>query len=98
MTETGNAEGDGHPRYGGITWSIVDGTGEKSCELDNWIGLDDRRPKLGSMTIHVPDSDEEDDDDLETDLLPPGAFSDIEWDNEKVEEATGNEGASMERW
>jgi len=38
-------------------------------------------------------------DDLEDDeVLPKGSFEDISWDDEKIEEATGNAGAEMERW
>lgn len=31
-------------------------------------------------------------------VLPEGALEGHEWDDEQIEEATGNEGATMERW
>lgn len=34
----------------------------------------------------------------EDEIVPDGALDDLDPDHEKIEEATGNEGASMERW
>jgi hypothetical protein len=31
-------------------------------------------------------------------VLPEGSFEEVDWDDEKIEEATGNAGATMERW
>jgi hypothetical protein len=36
--------------------------------------------------------------DGETEILPENAFNNCKWDDQEVEEATGNEGATMERW
>ncbi len=55
---------------------------------------------LGTMHIDAPDEDDEDEEESEShEFLPPYVFSGgIEWDDQKVEEASGNEGATMERW
>ncbi|GAQ83930.1 hypothetical protein KFL_001690080 [Klebsormidium nitens] len=49
-------------------------------------------PELGAVAFDRLPIDEE------FEVLPEGALEGHEWDDEQIEEATGNEGASMERW
>ena len=56
--------------------------------LDTWIGMDDKRKKLGRMVI-----------DVETEVFQDeNPFGDWEPNECSVEECSGNEGATMERW
>jgi len=100
VTETGGAEGGGYRHRWGDDddWEMVAGTAERECMLYNFLGLDEKAvTALGTMHIDVPDEDDEDEE--ESEFLPPYAFSGgIEWDDQQVEEASGNEGATMERW
>ncbi len=80
-TESGGAEGDS---YSGYDLADVD---EENVEVDNWIDArDDRAADLPAMPL-----------DDEEEILQPDAFEGLEPDDESVEEATGNEGATIER-
>ena len=53
--------------------------------LDGWVAPDGMRPDFGCMPL------------LEAELLPCGALDDMEPDEQRVHEASGNEGISVER-
>ena len=68
-------------------WSMCE-VFDNSETLDTWVGLDDKRKNLGKMDV-----------DAETEVLQDeDPFEDLEPDDVQVEECSGNEGATMERW
>lgn len=80
-TETGGALGDETGDYYDME---VD---ERETTIDSWVSIDDDDSStLPSMTI-----------DEEHEMIPSQPFKGREPDDESVEEATGNEGATMER-
>lgn len=74
--------GDGDSRSG---WDIIDP--EAVTTLSSWVTPDDSEADLPEMKI----SDEDDE------ILPADYWTDQEADDESVEEATGNEGATVSR-
>ena len=68
-------------------WSM-DEVHERIEYLDTWIGLDDKRKKLGRMVIDVEAEVFQDDN----------PFGDWEPNDCSVEECSGNAGVTMERW
>ena len=68
-------------------WSMCE-VFDTSETLDTWVGLDDERKELGNMDVDVETEVLQDDD----------PFQQVEPDDVQVEECSGNEGATMERW
>jgi hypothetical protein len=58
---------------------------DSSQYLDQWIDAQDRPVKFGKLPLH------------DGEVLPAGALDDEEPDEQRLTEATGNEGASFER-
>ena len=91
--ESGSAESRGygygyHKRYCGYRdadWSMVE-IDSTTVTLDSWVGLDDARKDISEMNV---DEDEE--------LIGGNSLDDVD-PEEEVEECSGNEGATMERW
>ncbi len=81
--------------YTGRGWDWGDGEDEDEWEmgdvddsrewLDGWARPDGRRPRLGEVEL------------LPGELLPRGALDDATPDEQRVHEASGNEGVSVER-
>ena len=81
--------------YTGRGWDWGDGEDEDEWEmgdvvdsrewLDGWARPDGRRPRLGEVEL------------LPGELLPRGALDDAAPDEQRVHEASGNEGVSVER-
>ena len=81
--------------YTGRGWDWDDGEDEEEWELgevddsrewlDGWARPDGRRPRLGEVEL------------LPGELLPRGALDDAPPDEQRVHEASGNEGVSVER-
>ncbi len=81
--------------YTGHGWDWGDGEDEEEWEmgdvddsrewLDGWARPDGRRPRLGEIEL------------LAGELLPRGALDDATPDEQRVHEASGNEGVSVER-
>ena len=67
-------------------WSMSDDF-ESTVTLDNWIGPDNQSKDFGEMFV-----------DEEREFLSGCPFDDLKPDGVEVEECSGNEGASMERW
>ena len=89
VEEEGIAEYDESSFGGWGAWyeSWSDEMGEHidaTCWLDGWISPDGRRPRLGTVEIQPGE------------LMPPGALDDMEPDEKRIHEATGNEGATVE--
>lgn len=55
---------------------------DRACKLDHWLDFTDRTMAFGSIALD------------ENELLPAGALDDEEPDEQRLTEATGNEGAS----
>ena len=68
-------------------WSMCDVI-DSSVTLGNWVGLNDEHKEFGNMDADVEDEVLQEDD----------PFDSVEPDNVEVEECSGNEGATMERW
>ena len=64
--------------------SVID----SSVTLGNWVGLNDEHKEFGNMDVDVEDEVLQEDD----------PFDSVEPDNVEVEECSGNEGATMQRW
>ncbi len=81
--------------YTGRGWDGWDGEDQEEWEmgdvvdsrewLDGWARPDGRRPRLGEVELHPGE------------LLPRGALDDAPPDEQRVHEASGNEGVSVER-
>ncbi len=67
-------------------WSMSDDF-ESTVTLNNWVGPDDQSKDLGEMFV-----------DEESEFLAENPFDNLKPDGIEVEECSGNEGASMERW
>ena len=88
-------EQSGGADYTGRGWVWGDGEDEEEWEmgdvvdsrewLDGWARPDGRRPRLGEVEL------------LPGELLPRGALDDATPDEQRVHEASGNEGVSVER-
>ncbi len=95
--ESGSAESNSYDygRYKRHRWSESEedpgnwSMGEiydTSVTLGNWVGLDDTHKDIGEMSV---DEDDE--------LIGDNSLDDVD-PEEEVEECSGNEGATMERW
>jgi predicted 2-oxoglutarate/Fe(II)-dependent dioxygenase YbiX len=71
--------------YDDDDFEIVEVT-DSSETVGEWRHPDGSRPPLGALSF-----------DPATEISPPGAFDDPEWDELDFQEATGNEGASFDR-
>ena len=67
-------------------WSMSDDF-ESTVTLNNWVGPDNQRKDFGEMFV-----------DEESEFLAVCPFDNLKPDGIEVEECSGNEGASMERW
>ena len=91
-TVHGDATYDGHYVDGWGDWADedadrmeIDEVYENRVWLDGWAGRDGRRPPFDEVPV------------LPGELLPRGALDDAEPDEQRLHEATGNEGATLER-
>ena len=89
VEEQGIAEYDdsGFGGWGDWRESWSDEMGEHidaRCWLDGWISPDGNRPRYGTVELQAGE------------LMPPGALDDMEPDEKRIHEATGNEGATVE--
>ena len=91
-TVHGDATYDGHYVDGWGDWADedadrmeIDEVYENRVWLDGWAGRDGRRPPFDEVPV------------LPGELLPRGALDDAEPDKQRLHEATGNEGATLER-
>ena len=95
-SESGSAEGNdyGYGYYKRRRWCGSEDPADwsmgeiydTSVTLDNWVDSDDARKDIGEMSV---DEDEE--------LIGDSSLDDVD-PEEEVEECSGNEGATMERW
>lgn len=89
ISESGVAEHyGGYGRYADYDdddFDIVEVT-DRSETVEEWRHPDGSRPPLGALSF-----------DPGTEISPPGALDDPEWDELDFQEATGNEGASFDR-
>lgn len=72
--------------YGSCRIKMTD-VQQREAGLKTWVGVDEEELDFDFMDIKE-----------DTEVVPPGALQAIKWNKEKVEEATGNAGALMERW
>ena len=89
VEEEGIAECDDSDFGGWADWreSWSDEMGERidaRCWLDGWMSPDGNRPRYGAVELQAGE------------LMPPGALEDMEPDEKRIHEATGNEGATVE--
>ena len=98
IAETGSAEIHYEPRSRGqrrpyyeeeddvdsSEFDVID-VCDRVCTLDHWLDFTDRAMEFGSIAL------------TEGELLPAGALDNEEPDEQRLTEATGNEGASFER-
>jgi len=68
-------------------WSMCE-VCDSDVTLGNWVGLNDEHKEFGEMNVDVEDEVLQEDD----------PFENLEPDHVEVEECSGNEGATMERW
>ena len=81
ITEFGHGEFDWYDDEDDIEMFEVD---DWTCSLEDWVALDDSRPDFGKIPL------------LDGELLPDQALADTDPDERRVQEASGNEGASVE--
>ena len=72
---------DNFEEYDAVMDEVVDGR----HWLDGWVGRDGCRPEFGELSVNPGE------------LFPDGALDDAEPDEQWVNEASGNEGVTMER-
>lgn len=65
-------------------WEMIDG--EASFKVSHWINPDNKKVSIGKMDLE------------EEEIYPSVDLEEMVPDGVEVEEATGNEGATMERW
>lgn len=91
IEEEGNADYSVSETYHGRHWDDIHVDAEfgevlyGTYWLDNWANRDGERPEYGKIKLHPEE------------LLPAGALDGAEPDEQWVNEATGNEGATVER-
>lgn len=81
ITEFGPGEYDWYEDEDDIEMVEAD---DWTCSLEDWVALDDSRPDFGKIPL------------LDGELLPDQALADTDPDERRVEEASGNAGASVE--
>ena len=82
ITETGYA--DDYWGYGDLNDLPMEEVVDWNCKLENWVAPDGSRPKYGALPLQGEE------------LMPNGALNDAEPDRKWVEEASGNEGITVE--